>query len=62
MSKKNQLKELHDMADLAAVDEAINKADSDWCNSLEAAWLESQEDSKRLKTKEEKVRNGACNP
>lgn len=60
MKRKEQLKELQDMAELAAIDEAIRKADSDWCNSLEAAWLESQEDSKRLKiTKEEKVRNEA---
>ena len=42
MSRKHQLKELHDMAELAAVDEAINKADSEWCSSLEALGLESE--------------------
>lgn len=54
MSQKKKLKDLHDMASLAAVDEAICKADSEWCNSLEALGLESEEDFKRLNTKEEK--------
>lgn len=55
MIQKKKLKDLQDMASLAAVDEAICKADSDWCSSLEGLGLESEEDFKRLnKTKEEK--------
>jgi len=54
MNKK--LKELRDMSELAAIDEAIRKADSDWCNSLEAAWLGSPENPERLKKIEEEIR------
>lgn len=38
-------------AELAAIDEAICKADSEWCSSLEALGLESERILKDSKTK-----------
>ena len=57
MKRKQRLRDLEEMSELAKVDEAITKADSKWCSSLEALGLESQ-DSERLSKKKEDTKYG----